>query len=127
VRASAWLRRPVVDPLRPAPAAPPATTAALVIVIRGGTDAAATEAQVRAAATAALAADDAPAPSIDVRLIAAPPPPPRLVRAGPFTVESSSRGPLLATLALALVAIAGLAGWIVVIELRGRRSDEGAQ
>jgi hypothetical protein len=124
VRASAWLRRPVADPLRPAPRSLPPITASLVIVIRAGTDTADLEARVRAAATAALASAGAPAPAIDVLFAPAPPPPPALVRAGPFTVEAGSRRPLLATLAIGLIAIAGLASWIVLLELRRRRDDE---
>jgi hypothetical protein len=124
VRASAWLRRPVADPLRSAPPSLPPTTASLVIVIRAGTDTADVEARVRGAATAALASAGGPTPVIDVLVAPTPPPPPALVRAGPFTVEAGSRRPLLATLAVGLIAIAGLASWIVLLELRRRRDDD---
>jgi hypothetical protein len=126
LRASAWLRRPVIDPLRPAPAALAPASASLVVVVRAGSDAPAIEAGVRTAAAAALATAGAPAPTVDVLLALAPPPPPALVRAGPFTVEAGSRVPLLATLALGLLAIAALSVWIVLIELRRRQGDGDA-
>lgn len=116
--ASAIVHSPFVDPLRPDPAAPAATSASIVLALAAGARPEQVENQARSAAAAILGADAA------IRIVAAepPPPPPRLVRVGPFQVAAASRVPLLVTLAAGLVAIAGLAIWIVVLELRRRTS-----
>lgn len=45
---------------------------------------------------------------------------PTLAKVGPFSVEASSRGPLRAALAIALVLVAALAGWIAITARRAR-------
>ena len=62
----------------------------------------------------------------DVTVAVEPPPPvPRLARVGPFEVAAGSRAGLIATLAIGLVAIAGLAAWVAVLALRARRVRGG--
>jgi hypothetical protein len=95
VRASAWLRRPFVDPLGPAPRDPGHAAASIAIVVAGDADRAAVEARVRELAVQALAAE--PAPEVTVLVSAALPPPPTLTRVGPFHVQESSRRGLVAT------------------------------
>lgn len=104
VRAEVILHRPARDPL--SLAAPAAPTASLVIVVDDRADrpqiAASARTLVRAVAPAAE-----PAVVVEVGARRA-----ELAKVGPFTVEAASRGGLRATLALALAAIAVLAGWL---------------
>jgi hypothetical protein len=128
VRASAWLTRPFADPLAP-PRRPGRVIASIAIVLAGDADRAAVETSVRTLAAQALAADasaeaaTADAPQISVFVASALPPPPKLAHVGPFRVQASSRGPLIATFAAGLLAIVALCLWIVVIELRRRREE----
>lgn len=110
VRAEAVVRRPVRDPLAPAPAAssaPAAATSSIVIVVDDRADRAAI---AEAARTLARALVPEAAPAIVVEVGARRP---HLATVGPFTVEAASRAPLKAALAAALALIAALAAWIV--------------
>jgi hypothetical protein len=117
--ASAIVRTPYDDPLRPpAPAAPPAkTTASIAIALAPGADAVRIEGDARALAAAALHADPA-----DVTIHAASPPDaPALAHVGPFEVVARDRTALTLTLIAALAIIAALAAWIASLQLRARR------
>jgi len=51
---------------------------------------------------------------------------PQLAKLGPFTVDERSKTPLKATLAIALLVIAALAGWIaLVMRRRPTAADPG--
>jgi len=137
-RVSAWVRHPVRDPLAPDTLAfrgadagsdrdddPAARAAAsIAVVTRAGVSPSTIATQARTLAVAALG--DVRADDVEVMIVAALPPPPELVDLGPFRVERGSRTGLVITLAAALVLIAGLASWIVVIDLRSRRRQRGA-
>jgi hypothetical protein len=102
VRAEVILHRATVDPL-----AKTSTTAAssLVIVVDDRADRAHVETTARSLAHA-IAPEIQPTIAVEVGAHRAD-----LATVGPFTVEAGSKGPLKATLALALAIIAGLAGW----------------
>lgn len=121
VRAEVALHRPARDPLAPTPAAPP--TASLVIIVDDRADRAALTTHAR---TLARATAPAVEPAIVVEIGATRP---TLARVGPFTVEARSQAALKATLALALALIAGLAGWLAIVQLRrpGQRRGNSAQ
>ena len=109
MRAEVMLRRPVVDPLATSPAPPAA--ASLVVIVDDKADRTRIEQAARALVKPLL--DTEPTVIVEVGAHR-----PELANVGPFTVEASSKTALKATLALALVAIAALAGWIA---LRARR------
>jgi hypothetical protein len=93
-------RDPFARTIPPAPA-----RASIVIVTAAGADIGALGDTAQAAARTILG-DDA---QVEVQLTPPPPRSPSMARVGPFRVAASSRGPLIATLALALTAIAALA------------------
>lgn len=113
--AHATVHRSARDPLAGVPPGP--STAAILLV----TDAAADRAHVLAAAQtlAHAALPEVAAPTIVVEAGA---PKLELADVGPFTVARSSRSLLRATLAVALVAIAGLA-FAVAYYRRGTRAQ----
>jgi type III secretory pathway lipoprotein EscJ len=116
--ASVVVRTPRTDPLAPATGAPAAPSASVIQTLEAGADAEAVTAAATAAVTAAVPALDAAA----VTVTASEPPAAAaaaMTKVGPFEVSERSRGPLLAALATALVAIAALASWVVWIY--GRR------
>lgn len=119
-RVAISVRTPWRDPLAPAAAAAGAT-ATIAIAADPGADAAALERDARQLIASAV---PGAAIAIAVRPLA---PAPTLTSVGPFDVATGSRGPLIATLALALIAIAGLAIWIVVLDARQRRRGISAQ
>lgn len=106
------LRRPVADPLGTQPAA--AATAALLVIVDDRADRAAIAEAARALAGAIAPEIERPTVLVEVGAVR-----PELAKVGPFTVEASSRGPLRASLAIALALIAGLAGWIAWLYRRG--------
>ena len=103
----ATVRRPFVDPLAPV-AASPGSTAAITLTIDTRITSAAAIDDATGIATA-IVPTLAPA-NIHIVLASAAPLP-KLAHVGPFTVEESSRKPLVATLAGALLVILALAGW----------------
>lgn len=111
ITASVTLHRTAADPLGTGPASR-ASGVALIVV-----DDAVDRAEVSATASALFAAS---APEIPDRVVSVVVGAhrPALASVGPFTVEEGSRGPLRATLALALGAIAVLAAWIAYRERR---------
>ncbi len=115
--AQVTLRRAVEDPLAPetAPAAP---TAAILIIVDDKADrsAIATAAQQLARGTAPEIA----APQI---VVAVGEPRPDITRVGPFAVERGSRRGLIATLAIALLLIAGLALGVASYARRGNSAQ----
>ncbi|MGN6109270.1 MAG: hypothetical protein ACTHU0_29455, partial [Kofleriaceae bacterium] len=124
VRAGVELRRPIRDPLAPAVSAPAAPAASVVVIVDDRADRAAI-----AAAARTLVQPFAPAapPAIVVEVGAIRP---ELARVGPFTVERGSKAALQATLAIALAAIAALAGWLAWLHrgaARGQRRGNSAQ
>lgn len=118
--ASVVIDAPLADPLGPAAPAPP-PRASIVLALADGADAAALERAARDAVAGAVVGLD-PA---QVTVASAPAPRPPRSRVGPFEVAPGSRAPLVATLALALALIAGLAGWIAWTAIRQRRATGG--
>ena len=118
VHAEVALHRPVVDPLTQArtPAG-----AAIVLVVDDHADRAALLTATRELVHAT--APEIPSPVIAVQLGAVRP---ELAEVGPFTVEAHSKRRLQAVLAIALAAIAMLAGWIAWRE-RQRARGSSAQ
>jgi type III secretory pathway lipoprotein EscJ len=112
VRAEVMLRRSIADPLAPSPPTP--ASASLVIIVDDRADRPATTAAARALTRAAAPEVD---PTILVEVGATRP---SLAKVGPFTVEAGSRTPLKAALAIALVLILALAGWIAYREKWGQ-------
>jgi len=115
VRSEIVLDRAVADPL--STAGPTPARASLVIVVDDRAD------QAGIARTArdlvhVLAPAVEPTIVVEVGAIR-----PDLARVGPFTVEAKSKGPLRATLAVALAVIAALAGWIAWRQRRGSRTQ----
>ncbi len=115
-RVEVMLRRPAVDPLRPATPPGEAGGLSIVVIVDDGADR-----EHVASASRTLARVLAPSiePSIVVEIGMHRP---ELARVGPFEVTRSSRTPLKIALGLALAAIAMLAGWIA---LRDRRLGAG--
>lgn len=113
-RASVLLDEARPDPLAP-PAPSPPPRASIVLAVTGDPDAI-----TAAARTAALASIRG---LTDAHLVvtARPTPSTTLASVGPFDVAPSSRAPLVATLAGALLLIAALAGWIAITGARRRR------
>jgi hypothetical protein len=109
---------PYADPLAvEAPAAPP--RASVVLALEPGADTAAAEVAATRAVAGAIA-------GAEVTVItAAPAPGEALVAVGPFRVAAGSRTPLLAALAAALLAIAGLAAWIAIAGYRRATTGRG--
>jgi type III secretory pathway lipoprotein EscJ len=116
--ASVVLDLPYADPLAvEAPAAPP--RASVVLALEPGADTAAAEVAATRAVAGAIA-------GAEVTVItAAPAPGEALVAVGPFRVAAGSRTPLLAALAAALLAIAGLAAWIAIAGYRRATTGRG--
>lgn len=111
VSASATLHRSVRDPLAVSPPSP--SSAAVLIVVDDRADRAAI---TRSATELTRAtAPEIPNPLILVEVGAIRP---TLAKVGPFTVEAASTGPLRTALAIALILVAVLAGWIAVRERR---------
>jgi len=111
IGAHATLHRSVRDPLAVTPPSP--SSAAVLIVVDDRAD---RPAVTRAATelTRATAPEIArPVILVEVGAIR-----PTLAKVGPFTVEAASRAPLRAALAIALVLVAALAGWIALRERR---------
>jgi type III secretory pathway lipoprotein EscJ len=107
VRAEVTLHRPVRDPLG---ATQPASAAVLVVVDdRADRSLIARDAHALLAGTAPEIAD--PQITVEVGAIR-----PQLARVGPFTVEAQDKQRLVTTLALGLLALLGLAGWIAYRE-----------
>ncbi|MCE9579480.1 MAG: hypothetical protein K8W52_40535 [Deltaproteobacteria bacterium] len=113
-RVAITLHTPWRDPLA-APAPPERATATVAIAAGPDADAAGLERDTRRLIESAL---PGAAIAIAVRPIA---PAPTLAAVGPFQVASGSRLPLILTLAFALIAIAGLATWVVLLDARARR------
>lgn len=110
VRAEVWLRRGSVEPFTGA--ASPTSVAALVVIDdHADRDVLAGHARnlVRAAVP------EVAAPAI---VIARGAPRPRLAAVGPFTVEAGSRRRLVAAIAAAFAALAGLGAWVAWHERR---------
>ena len=103
VRAEVTLHRALHDPLG---ASQPAA-AAVVVIVDDKADRSAIDRATRVLVrgTAPEIAD----PQIAIEVGATRP---QLAKVGPFTVEASSRGRLVALLAAALALVAALAGWI---------------
>jgi hypothetical protein len=101
--ASVLVHVPPRDPFVRGNAAP--ARASIVVVTTAGADIGTIGDAAQVAARTILG-DDA---QVEVQLIPPPPPSPPMARVGPFRVAAASRGPLIATLALALTAIAALA------------------
>ena len=107
ISASATLHRSVRDPL--AVAVPSPSSAAVLIVVDDAADRTAIARSASELTRAATRGIDTPVILVEVGAIR-----PTLAKVGPFTVEASSRGPLRAVLAIALVLIAALAAWIAI-------------
>jgi hypothetical protein len=95
-----------------------ATPPRVSVVLALEPGAAVDDAAIRRAVVAAL---DGVEPGAIEIAAAAPPAGPPVVSVGPFEVAEGSRTALTATLAGALVVIAGLAAWIALVGLRQRR------
>ena len=116
VAVDATVRRPFADPLASvAIAGTPTAAIALTIDTRISSTVAAEDAtRIATAIVPSLL-------PVNIHVvIAAAAPLPRLAHVGPFTVEESSRTPLMATLAAALLLLLALAGWIAFRERPGR-------
>jgi len=111
-RAEVVLRRPIVDPLSVAPAAPAGLS--VVVIVDDRADRTAIARSARALATT-VAPGTEPILVVDVGVAR-----PELATVGPFVVDKASRTPLKIALALALAVIAALASWIAVRERRAR-------
>ena len=109
ISANVVVYRPIVDPLAPAASARTPSVSAVILV-----DDATDRPAVTRDATALLRAI-APSPSLVVAPVVHRP---LLAQVGPFTVAASSRNALRATLAVALAAIALLAGWVALTARR---------
>lgn len=112
VSANATIHRTVRDPL--GTSAPSPASAAALIVVDDAADRVATAAAATTLVRAAV--PEVAAPAIVVVVGAHRP---TLVTVGPFVVDEGSAAALKAALAIALGAIAALAGWIAV---RSRRA-----
>jgi len=117
VTASVVLHHAMRDPLGTTAASPAMVTA--VIAVDDKADPAALRAATTRLAHATLPELPAGPLPIEINAVVHRP---TVVKVGPFSVEQSSRAPLKATLALGLVAIAGLA---TTIALRARRHRLG--
>ncbi|HEY4179248.1 MAG TPA: hypothetical protein VGM90_20535 [Kofleriaceae bacterium] len=106
VGAQVVIHRGAIDPLA-AVATVSATTATAVIVVDDKADRSATTLR----ATQLVTATAGVTPTIVIAVGAHHH---ELASLGPFVVDAASKGPLKATLALALALIAGLAGWIAL-------------
>jgi len=115
VRAEVILHRPARDPL--SPAAPAAPSSSIVIIVDDRADRAHIDVSARAL-TRAIAPTIDPTVVVEVGAHRA-----ELAKVGPFTVEAASRGPLKAALAIALVLIVALAGWIAWTYRRGNSAQ----
>jgi type III secretory pathway lipoprotein EscJ len=104
VRAHVTLHRPVRDPLTGATTSPAASA---LIVIDDRADPAAVVAAARRLVHAAVPEIAEPAIAVEIGASR-----PELARVGPFTVAAGDRPALVATLAVLLAAVAGLAGWL---------------
>jgi len=111
VTASVTLHRSVEDPL--AVAAPSPSSAAVLVIVDDRADRAATLRAATDLTRAAAPEIERPVILVEVGAIR-----PTLAKVGPFTVEAASRGPLRAALAIALLVVAALAGWIALRERR---------
>jgi type III secretory pathway lipoprotein EscJ len=111
VSATATLHRSARDPL--GVGAPSTASAAVLVVVDDATDRAATT--TAATTLVKAAAPEVSAPAIVVLIGAHRA---ELAKVGPFVVDKGSAGALKAALAIALVVIAGLAGWIAQRERR---------
>lgn len=110
VRAEVLLRRAAIDPLDPLAHTTPASS--IVIIVDDKTDRA-------AIATTARALSRAATPELESTIVVeVGATRPELAKVGPFTVEAGSRTPLRAVLAIALVAIIALAGWLAITSRR---------
>ena len=107
VRAEVTLHRPLRDPLGSAQPA----SAALLVVVDDRADRAAIARDARALFTGTAPEITDPQIAVEVGAIR-----PQLAKVGPFTVEAHSKQRLVTTLALALIALLGLAGWIAYRE-----------
>lgn len=107
ISASATLHRSVRDPL--AVTSPSPSSAAVLIVIDDRADRTAITRSATELTRATAPEIERPVILVELGAIR-----PTLAKVGPFTVEASSRGPLRAALAIALVLVAALAGWIAV-------------
>lgn len=92
------------------------TRASVVLALAPGADADAATASARTATASAEGIDPA---AVSV-VAAAPAPRDELVDVGPFRVAAGSRAGLIATLAIALVIIAGLGAWLAAMGSRRR-------
>lgn len=111
VSATATIHRSTRDPL--GVSAPSTASAAVLIVVDDATDRAATTAAATTLVRAAVPEVTAPAIVVLVGAHRA-----ELAKVGPFVVDKGSAGALKAALAMALVVIVALAGWIAVRERR---------
>ena len=109
------VRRPARDPL--STAAPAGPTASIVLVVDDRADRPKLEASTRVLARSLVPGVE-PAVVIEVGAHRA-----ELAKVGPFSVESSSKPALKATLAIVLAIIAALAGWIAWIYRRGNSAQ----
>ncbi len=107
VSASATLHRSVRDPLAVTPASP--SSAAVLIVVDDRADRSAITRSATELTRATAPEIERPVILVEVGAVR-----PSLAKVGPFTVEASSRGPLRAALAIALVLIAALAAWLAL-------------
>jgi len=113
VSASATLHRSVRDPLAVTPPSP--SSAAVLIVVDDRADRTAITRSASELTRATAPEIERPVILVEVGAVR-----PTLAKVGPFTVEASSRGPLRAALAIALVLVAALAGWIAITARRAR-------
>jgi len=111
VRAEVTLHRPLQDPLG---ASQPAS-AAVLVVVDDRADRTAIDRTARGLLRGTAPEISDPQIAVEVGAIR-----PTLAKVGPFTVETHSKPRLVATLALALGLLAGLAGWIAWRERPGQ-------
>ncbi|MFN0251369.1 MAG: hypothetical protein ACKV2T_31125 [Kofleriaceae bacterium] len=111
VSATATIHRAVRDPLGVSPAS--TASVAVLVVVDDATDRAATTTAATTLVKAAVPEVSAPAVVVLVGAHRA-----ELARVGPFVVDKDSAGALKAALAVALVTILALAGWIAIRERR---------
>lgn len=115
VRAEVILHRPARDPLSLTAPAPP--TSSIVVIVDDRADRTRIDASARSL-TRALAPTVEPTIVVEVGAHRA-----ELATVGPFTVEASSKSALKGTLALALLLIAALAGWLAWTYRRGNSAQ----
>ena len=111
--AEVMVRRPARDPL--STTAPASPTTSIVLIVDDRADRSKLETSSRVLARSLVPGVE-PAIVVEVGVHRA-----ELAKVGPFSVETSSKPALKATLAIALAIIAALAGWIAWLYRRSTR------